>query len=136
VFRRLIWRVGRRGAALLFFALLDLIYAFSLAFPSAPARHTGTLAYIAGIAPLWAWAALWATVGLACCYGAFRPRDRTAYALAAGLKVLWGATFLAGWIFAGIDRGYVSAAVWLPMAGWVYIISTWPEVYPDDLDRS
>jgi hypothetical protein len=127
---RLWRRIGRRGAALIFFALLDLIFALSLAAPSADARHTASLAYVASVAPLWLWACLWAAVGVICGVYAFRARDRVAYACAMGLKVLWGVTQLAGWLFVHLDRGYVGAAVWLGLAAWVYIISTWPEPAP------
>jgi hypothetical protein len=125
-------RVGRRGAALLFFGLLDLVYAYSLAFPTQEARHTATLAYIAYVAPLWAWALLWGAVGVICFVGALRRRDRVAFAAAMGLKVLFGVTMLSGWLVAGLDRAYVGAVLWLVLAGWVYILSTWPE--PHEID--
>ena len=120
-------RVGHRGSALLFFAILDLIYGFSLLAPSREARRSASLRLAADIAPLWAWAALWTAVGLICLWFAFRRRDSVAFAFAIGIKVLWGLTSLGGWLFVGLDRGYVSATVWLAMAAFVGIIASWPE---------
>ena len=125
--RALRHRVGYRGSALLFFAVLDLIYGFSLLAPSRRARQSDTLQLVADIAPLWAWAALWTAVGLVCLWQAFRHRDRVAYTAAIGIKVLWGLIMLGGWLFVDLDRGYVSAAVWLAMAAFVGILGVRPE---------
>lgn len=120
-------RVGFRGSALLFFALLDLVYGLSLLAPSRAARRSDTLRFVADIAPLWVWAALWGGVGLVCLWQAFRRHDRAAFTAAMGVKVLWGLVMLGGWLFVDLDRGYVSAAVWLAMAAFVGIIAAWPE---------
>lgn len=125
--RRVAHRVGRRGVALLFFAFLDLVYAFSLANPPAEARRTASLLFVQLIAPLWAWSILWLVVGLVCLAGAFARQDRWAFAAAMFLKVLWGVTYLLGWVMFHLERGYVSAAIWLVFAGWIFVISTWPE---------
>lgn len=111
----------------MFLGLLDLIYGFSLAVPPAEAARSPTVRYIAELAPLPAWGALWIAIGLVLVAGAFMQRDRFAFTAAVALKVLWGATFLLGWALVGLDRGWVSAAIWLPMAVWVYIVSGWPE---------
>lgn len=120
-------RVGHRGSALLFFALIDLVYCLSLLAPSKQARDSDTLRFLSGLLPLWTWAAAWGGVGLLCLWGAFRRRDQLAFAGAIGLKVMWGLVSLAGWLTAGVDRGYLSAAVWLVFAGFVGIIASWPE---------
>lgn len=119
--------IGRRGSALLFFALLDVIYAISLAFPPEFDRLSPTNRFVQTIAPLSAWAVLWFLTGMVCLVGAFTRRDRWAYTAAMALKTLWGVTLLLGWLLLGLERGYVAAIIWLAMAGWVYIISTWPE---------
>jgi hypothetical protein len=128
----LIRRIGRRGAALLFFALLDLLYGLSLASPDPQVRLSPSVAFIAHVAPLPAWAALWAAVGVACLAGAFVRHDRWAFTAAVALKVLWGVTFLVGWLVAHLERGWVPAVIWLAMAGWVLIIASWPEPPPDE----
>lgn len=120
-------RLGRRGTFLLFLTVLDLLYGLSLAKPAATARQSPTVHYIAHIAPLAAWAALWLAVGVVCAVGAFARRDQWAFASAMGLKVLWGVTFGCGWAIAGLDRGWVSAVIWLAFAAVVFLIASWPE---------
>lgn len=125
---RRLWRcIGRRGTTLLFLATLDIIYAASLAKPPAEAARSATIIYITHVAPLGVWAALWGAVGLVCLAGAFTRRDRWAFTAAIGLKVLWGTVFLAGWAINGLDRGWVSAVIWLAFALLVYVIAGWPE---------
>lgn len=123
----LVRRVGKRGTFLLFLFVLDELYALSLANPVAEARQSATVRFIAEVAPLWAWAATWSTVGIVCVVGAFARRDQWAFTFAMGLKVLWGGTFLLGWILAGLDRGWVSGVIWLMFAAFVIHIATWPE---------
>lgn len=120
-------RVGRRGTTLLFLAVLDFLFAGSLFRPPAGSAQSPTLRYIADLAPLPCWGALWAAVGVACLVGAFLRVDRWAYAAAMALKVLWGTTYLLGWALFGLDRGWVSAVIWLAFAAFVYVVSTWPE---------
>jgi hypothetical protein len=120
-------RVGRRGSALLFFAVLDLIYGFSLYRPAPRAVATPAFVFVAGIAPLWAWAVLWWITGCLCLIGAFMRDDSLAWAAAMLIKVLWGAVFLFGWLVAGVERGWVSAAIWLCAAALVALLSSWPE---------
>jgi hypothetical protein len=122
--------IGRRGASLLFLALLDLVFGFSLAAPAPEALRSPTAVFISGVAPLWFWALLWTTVGLLCLVGAFIHRDRVAFAAAVSVKVLWGSLYLAGWATGGLDRGWAAAVIWLPMAAWIAIISGWPEKPP------
>jgi hypothetical protein len=124
--RGLIRKVGRRGATLLFLGSLDGIYSFSLLNPPHDPTANPTLAFLATIAPLWAWAILWGAVGLICLIGAFSTRDRFAFAAAIGIKVLFGLTFALA-AFAGLERAYVSAAVWLAFAAFIAVIAGWPE---------
>ncbi|MFF0823072.1 hypothetical protein ACFYUR_22145 [Micromonospora haikouensis] len=120
-------RVGHRGSALLFFAVLDLVYCHSLLLPSPQARRGELLTFLASMLPLWTWAAAWGAVGALCLVQAFRSRDQAAFAAAIGLKVLWGVVTLGGWVIAGLDRGYVTASVWLVFAAFVGIVASWPE---------
>lgn len=125
--RRLRARVGHRGAALLFFALLDLTYAGSLAWAPASVRSSPAYAFLTGFLPLWAWTALWAGVGLLCLVQAFQRADRAAFAAASLLKVGWGVLYVAAWLLDVVPRGYVSAVIWLALAGFVQVIASWPE---------
>lgn len=119
--------IGRRGASLLFFATLDLIYAVSLANPDTASRSGPQLTWLAGLAPLWVWASLWATVAMICGWHAFRRYDRMGFTAAIVIKVLWGVASFGGWAVGGVDRGYVAAAIWLAFAAFVWVIGGWPE---------
>ena len=116
-------RVGRRGACLLFFALLDAIYAASLT--SAPASDT--YQFLDSLMPLTWWAGVWACVGGMCVIQAFQHTDRVAFAAASALKVVWGLAQLIGWAFGDIPRGYVAATIWLALAAFVQVIAGWQE---------
>lgn len=120
-------RIGRRGSALLFFALLDLVFAASMVAIPPSAASSPTYAFLATLLPLWAWAIPWATVGAVCLVQAFMAEDRLAFVAASGLKVGWGALHLAGWLLGEIPRGYVAAVIWLAFAGFVAVIASWPE---------
>jgi hypothetical protein len=126
VLRALLRRIGRRGAALLMFAFIDSVYAFSLFNPLPEYRRTPTVLFLGAVAPLWLWGVLWAASAVACFVCAFLRHDRWGFASAMAMKTLWGLLFVFA-AFMGLDRAYVSAALWLAMAGWVGIISTWPE---------
>lgn len=130
---RLWERLGRRGSALLFFSMLDVIYAFSLANPPAEQRQSASMRWTADVAPLWLWATVWGVVGLICFVQAWMDNDRVAFAAAIAVKVVWGGLFIAGAIAVGLERAYVGAAVWLALAAFVAIISTWPEHSGRDL---
>ncbi len=129
--RPLLARLGRRGACLLVFGVFDLVYAYSLFHPAREAARTASTRFVADIAPLWAWAALWLVVGLLCMWQAWICADRAAYAAAIFVKIVWGALFVAGGIIAGIPRAYVGALIWWAFAGLVAVIATWPEPEPE-----
>lgn len=120
-------RIGRRGAALLFLAFLDVIYCHALLFPSETARNSVSYQFLASVLPLWVWAAIWGGVGLVCLVSALRRHDQPGFVAAIGLKVLWGGVYLGGWMFGDVQRGYVSAAIWLAFAAFVGLLAGWPE---------
>jgi hypothetical protein len=127
---RLVSLVGRRGYFLLFLALLDMVYAFSIAFPSRQARISATFRFLDEAGSLYFWASLWAAAGLACLVFAFRKTDWPGFAAAMAIKALWAVMFLFGWAFVGIDRGYLTATIWGAFGLLVWLISTWPEPDP------
>jgi len=114
-------RVGRRGAALLFFVLLDFTYAFGLL--AAPRPLVPFYAWMDEVMPLGAWAACWGMVGVICLWFAFRAYDTPAFMAAVALKVGWGLLSLFGWTLGAVDRGYVSAVIWLGFAAFVFLIA-------------
>lgn len=120
-------RVGRRGAALLFFATLDVIFGWSLLDPTSSVATSPGYRWLAGVFPLEVWGGLWLLVGLLCLTGAFIHEDSIAWVAAMSIKVMWGVLWFLGWWFAGIERGWVAAAVWLPMAALVALLAGWPE---------
>ena len=120
-------RIGRRGSSLLFFGFLDLIYGYSLVYPDHYSRMSPAFAFYRDVMPMWGWATLWFGVGLTCLFHAFRRTDRWGFTAAIGLKVGWGLVSLGGWVFAGVERGWVAAAVWLAFAGWVWGVAGWSE---------
>jgi hypothetical protein len=125
LWRRLQARVGRRGVALLFFALLDVVFAVSLA--ATPPSTSGGYEFLSTILPLWVWAIPWGVVGCMCLVQAFAVQDRVAFVAASALKAGWGVLYLAGFLAGEIPRGYVAAVIWLAFAGFVAVISGWPE---------
>lgn len=124
---RLWQRLGRRGCFLAFLATLDVIFAYSLYRPPAEAKQTAGIAFFSAVAPLWVWALAWFVPGVLCAVQAFMRHDRWAFAFAMGIKVLWGAMYVAGAIAVHLERAYVGATVWLAFALVVGLISTWPE---------
>jgi hypothetical protein len=119
--------VGKRGRVLLFFGCVDVVIALSLAVPDAATRGNALYVWLADIAPLWVWSLAWAGVAAVLFWQAFCLRDWIGYAAAIGLKIGWGLLCLGGWAFAGVDRGYVSAGIWLVVAAIVGEIAGWPE---------
>lgn len=119
--------VGKRGRVLVFFGALDVVYAVSLTVPDAATRRAPMFVWLAEIAPLWVWALTWGAVGAVCLWQAFCRRDSIGYASAIALKIGWGIVCLGAWLFGGVDRGYVSAAIWLGLAYVVSVVSGWPE---------
>lgn len=125
---RIARRVGHRGGYLLFIALLDILFALSLASPPPEVRGSPAFRYIATVLPLPIWAAIWLAVGIICLIQTFTRSDRLAFGLASGLKLLWGSVYLGGWLLAGVARGWVGAAIWISFGALTTLISTWPEV--------
>lgn len=126
-------QVGRRGASLLFFGTLDLVYAWAMYTNDPAAAVTNsTYRWIDTIAPLDVWAVVWAVVGLVCLYHAFHHYDRFGFIAAIGIKVVWGLLCLAGVAYGEVSVG--SVGIWLGLAGLVWIISGWREPidYGDD----
>jgi hypothetical protein len=114
-------RVGRRGAALLFFALLDTVYCTALL--TAPRPLTVFYAWMNEILPLAVWAACWGVVGVICLCFAVAQRDTTAFMAAVALKVAWGLLAFFGWTSGTVPLGYLSAVIWLAFAAFVYLIA-------------
>ncbi len=118
--------VGRRGATLLFFAMLGIVYAYGLLVPGPRASWGASQRFIVTVAPLWVWAVLWAASGLLCLVYAFRAADRVGFAAASGVTTMWGLLYVVAAV-AGVSRAFIGAVIFLCLGGWVAIISSWPE---------
>lgn len=114
-------RIGRRGAALLFFALLDSVWCYGLL--TLPRPPTEVYAWMAQILPLWGWAACWAAVGAICLVFAPLRYDTPAFVAAISIKIAWGLLSLFGWLSGVVERGYVSAVIWLAFAAFVFLVA-------------
>jgi len=105
---------------------LVLIYAASMIDASSDyVQHNPTYKWFGSIVSLSFWGALWAIVGLICVHHAFQHNDRFGFTAAIGIKVVWGLGSFAGWLMEDVQIG--SVAIWLGLAGLVWIISGWPE---------
>lgn len=126
-------RLGRRGSILLFLALIDFAYGFSLIGPSAEQLSLATTRWREHYAPVWVWGLGWVLTGVVLLFYAFRRHDAVGYTVAIGWKVMWTLTTFASWAVGGVERGWVGALSWAVVAGMVYRISGWAEpVNPDD----
>lgn len=114
-------RIGRRGAALLFFTLLDVVYCIGLL--STPKPLVPFYAWMDEILPLAVWAGYWGAVGLICLVYAFRSYDTVAFMFAVTLKVGWGLLSFFGWLSGTVERGWISTVIWLAFACFVYLIA-------------
>lgn len=119
---RIARRVGRRGAFLLFLALLDFAYGYSLySAPRALVRSTDLLLS-------WnAWAVLWLIVGVICLTGVPIRNDKFQYTVSAAFKTAWGLLNVEIWLTRGQPSAWVAAIIWLAFAATVLLISGWPE---------
>jgi hypothetical protein len=126
---RLRRRIGRRGAALLVFAFIDLVIGWSLLDGTAQAQARAVPAYAAmlAVAPFVVWGVAWVTVGAVCVVQAFARFDRVGYGAAIGIKVVWAGCFLASFLFFEAPRAWLGAATWAVLASLVYLVSGWPE---------
>ncbi len=124
---RLWTTIGRRGVSLLVFAFLDFSFGASYFFPAPEIRRSQGVLFLASIAPLWVWGALWTVVGVVLVVNAFLRNDKIGFACAAGIKVFWSLMYVIA-AFAGVERAWLSAALWAAIAGWLAVIATWPEV--------
>jgi hypothetical protein len=122
-------RIGRRGSYLLFLALLDVLFGWSLY------TEPGILTKVYNLVlPVEAWGVIWFLVGIACLIQAFARQDRIAFTLAVALKIAWASVTLYSWLtLPTVPREWVSAIIWYAFAGITGIVSYWPEYRPFDL---
>ncbi|GAA1618172.1 hypothetical protein GCM10009733_013130 [Nonomuraea maheshkhaliensis] len=125
--RRVLHRIGRRGASLAFVGLLGQVIAASLAFAPASQRATSGYTALAAVVPLNVWALAWFLVGTLCLVQMFMRSDRMAFAAATALLLLYGLVHMVSTLTGANQRGWVAGAVWLAFGSWIALIATWPE---------
>lgn len=120
--RKLMYRIGHRGAFLIFLFLLDELYGYSLWVSPFP---DGIHWFI----PPHIWAIIWAVVGVLLFTGVFFKSDQWHFALAALIKVGWGFTWVRISIFDEgiVPRSWIQAVIWLAFAAITIIVATWTE---------
>lgn len=130
---RVLRRIGRRGAWLLFIALLAFAFASSLANASDAQRAT-----FGRVVPLWVWAVLWAATGVVCVVQAFVRDDRLGFSAAEVMLLLWAGLSFQAWLIGAQPRGWLGGLIYLGFAGGLWLVGTWPEplTVPAALDES
>lgn len=118
----LVVRVGRRGSFLLFLALIDFVYGWSLLSAANP-----NVTAINLFPSVIAWGIAWTIVGLVCLVQAFATIDRLAFIMAVLIKFLWGAVMMWAWFNGANPLGWISATVFWGFAVLTSIVSFWPE---------
>lgn len=122
--KNLVYRVGHRGAFLLFLALLDAIYGWSMfTIANASPQYRQLVLWFPW--DLWGWT--WIVVGVILLVGTFTRDDRWYYGIAATLKGVWAAAWLSAWMFEHAYLGWVSTVIWAAFAMLVVVVSSWPE---------
>lgn len=129
---------GLRGLILLALGVLDLLYGFTLAWPTIDQVQSVRYHVIIDILPglgttasLWAWALLWWAAGAACLFYAWRDDDAPGYACAVGLKVAWAVVNLIGYV-RNPPEGSGQVLVWTFFAVVVAIASRMAEPVRND----
>lgn len=126
--RRLARRAGRRGAFLLFLAVLDVSYGYALtAMAVGPLKRAPSY-----LLPVHAWGWIWIGTGAVVATGVLASRDWPQFTLEAALKATWGLLWVDLWIAQGVPGGWVSIVVWLSFAVTIILVGGWPEAPPPD----
>jgi hypothetical protein len=122
--RSIVVRVGRRGSYLLFLAILDFVYGWSLlSETNLVVSHLDLF-----VSPV-AWGVSWLVVGVICLIEAFLTLDRLAFSTAVLIKFLWGITMILSWAVNPVlaPFGWISGAIFLAFCGLTSVVSFWPE---------
>lgn len=114
-------KIGRRGAFLLFLAVLDSVYgSFLVGSPAVAEREP--YPYL----PPFSWGIIWLITACVCITSSFAKRDRIAYGMAAFMKSAWGLRYTYLW-YLGFPYAWISSVIWLCFAFTVLVVASWPE---------
>jgi hypothetical protein len=125
--RRIVHRVGRRGAVLTFKGIMTLLYGYGLLVQ--PPVDTRGIQLLLDLMPLHAWAWCWVAAGLCAIVSAWRPtgRDWLGFPAIYFVAAPWALGSLASWGLYNNPRGWVSAAIWGAFCGVAIVVAEWPE---------
>jgi hypothetical protein len=116
-------RTGRRGAFLLFLAILDFSYGYALLTTSIAALRASPDLLL----PMHTWGLIWIAAGAVCLSGVMARHDWPQFAAAATLKAAWAAVYANIWINQHSANAWVSVVVWMAFALTVLVVASWPE---------
>lgn len=105
-------RLGYRGAFLLFLAIIDLVYGWTLIDPTRESRHTSQYLWRQEIMPNQAWGVIWWTVAVCLLISAFLRQDRIGYAMAVALKIGWAIVAALGGFNGHVQGAWASVSIW------------------------
>jgi hypothetical protein len=119
---KLAFRIGHRGAFLLFLTVIDITYGWTF-------YHTARLGFDLFL-PLHDWAYIWFAIAIITFVGAFLKRgDKYAFGAACAVKV----AFAFEWFnlqfnaHSQVSYAWLQGVIWIAFAMTVFLISTWPE---------
>lgn len=127
VARRLARALGRRGAILLTYGSVWMLYGYAQVVSPQPDQRG--LRPVLNVMPLAAWGWAWVVCGLVATVAAWLPQGADAVGfLALPLIVLpWMTSYLVAWVTGEFPRGWVAAAIWGLIALPVIVVAGWPE---------
>jgi len=132
---RAITYLGRRGASLLFFALVFVVTGWS--YLNLPASFNGrgtNFELMLELLPLHAWGIIWIAAGIICVFGSvIKLFDYLAFFLGSAVLTIWGFGLA---VLGLMNRGthpYLGAVIYVAFAVFMIVISGWPEeTTPED----
>lgn len=126
---RAAYRVGHRGALLILLGAIALLYGVSL-ITTPPAPHPPGLRLLLGLMGLHGWGATLAAAGgvAVLCAPLRQGRDWPGFAALTLVWLPWSLSFFVSWWPQGENpRGWVSALVFLALAGVPAVAAEWDE---------
>ena len=121
-------KLGKRGAACLWFGIVFLVIGFSLIIGEQTPTLLMNLQFLTGVLPLDVWGSLWVLGGLTFLVAAVRKElELIAFMLGIAITANWSVGYAIQAAIGESSRGWVSAAIYGFFAVLILLISTWAE---------